>query len=72
MGTAGTSFFPLGMSQTHDHLENMNVCKSERPSEMGELAGLGAKPLFMLLEKSWQSGENPGDWEKKKENLHPS
>jgi len=29
-----------------------------------ELTGVVAKPLPMISEKSWQSGEVPGDWKK--------
>lgn len=57
IGTAGPTYFSLGISQVCDHLENMNVCKSVRPSVMHprimrELADSVAKPLSMILEKS--------------------
>jgi len=51
----------------------VNILKSVEPDEMQprglrELADEVAKPLFIIFEKSRQSGEVPGDW--KKGNLH--
>ncbi|KGL94756.1 RNA-directed DNA polymerase from mobile element jockey, partial [Charadrius vociferus] len=59
----------VGEDQVRDHLTNLKVCKSMGPDEiyprvLRELADEVSKPLATIFEKSWWSGEVPGDWKR--------
>ncbi|KFQ35631.1 hypothetical protein N331_04589, partial [Merops nubicus] len=58
----------------NEGLRNLNIHESMGPNEMHlrvlkEPANGVTKPLLIVSEKSWQSGEVPGDW--KKGNITP-
>ncbi|KFP76031.1 hypothetical protein N311_10793, partial [Apaloderma vittatum] len=59
----------VGADQVREHLENLKVHKSMGPDEihprvLKELVAEVARPLAIISERSWQSGEVPTDWKR--------
>ncbi|GAB0209914.1 hypothetical protein GRJ2_003457100 [Grus japonensis] len=65
----------VGEDQVQEYLRNLKVHKSMGSDEMHpwvlrELADEVARPLSIILEKSWQSSEVPADWKRGEHNPH--
>ncbi|GAB0210078.1 mitochondrial enolase superfamily member 1 [Grus japonensis] len=65
----------VGEDQVREYLRNLKVHKAMGPDEMHpcvlrELADEVARPLSIIFEKSWQSGEVPTDWKRGKHKPH--
>ncbi|GAB0204697.1 mitochondrial enolase superfamily member 1 [Grus japonensis] len=59
----------VGEDQVREYLRNLKVHKSMGPDEMHpqvlrELADEVARPLAIIFDKSWQSGEVPTNWKR--------